>query len=165
MPKPTIPKLTLVKGDERAREFLEGGATIVDFLTDPFRPCVVRGSGQVVALNRGSAGDFFSCLWERRLSAVSNAYVVEYMADESVVLQMPQAYVRLPTNPDKFLAQNSACELDYKGGVREIVSELIRKGFTLEDIKDNLTKWDELEAQRKANVDKRRSEILDFYGV
>lgn len=160
-----MPNLTLVKGDERARKFLEEGASIVDFLTDPFRPCVIHNSfGGIVALNRGSAGDFFSCFWDTNVSATNSAYVVEYMADESVALQMPHAYIRPPRNPDEFLAQRGACELDYKGDVREIVNEFIKKGFAVEDIKDNLRKWDELEAQRMANVEKMAAELAEFYG-
>jgi hypothetical protein len=159
-------KLTLIRGDERARKFLEEGASIADFLTDPLRPCVVRaGLGGIIALNRGSINSsFFSTFWSQGISATADAYVVEYMADEAVVLQMPPSYVRAPNDVDKFLAQRGACELDYKGDASDIRRKLVTKGFAVQDLASNPLKCGELEAQREANIEKMAAELAEFYG-
>ncbi len=159
-----MPNLKLVKGDERARKFLEEGASIADFLSDPLRPCVVQVTGGgIIALNRGSVkGNFFSSFWSQRLSITAEAYVVEYMADEAVILQLPHNYVRLPRNPSDFLEQRGACELRYVGDANDIRRALVAKGFAVEDPTTSAHKWDELEEQRRANLH-LRTDIAKFY--
>ena len=169
-----MPELTVIKGegearekaDERAEEFLAEGKTIVDFLTDPLRPCIVRTSSNksnILAVNRGSLdGSFFSSFWDQRISAITSAYVIEYMADEPVVLEMPSHYVRPLRNPAEILAQRGACELIYSGGeVKGIKGALLEAGFVIEEL-TNPGRWGELEAQRKTNLHSR-PDIAEFY--
>ena len=164
MPEIKLPELTIVSGDESARKFLEEGASIADFLIDPLRPCVVRnGMDAVIALNKGSVeASFFSCFWEQQLSAVADVYVVEYMADEAVVLSLPCGYVRPPRNPEEFLEQRGACELSYSGSASDIRRALVSHGFAVHDKKTSPSKWEELEAQRIANLS-QMPDIANFY--
>ncbi len=160
-----MPKLKLVKGDERAREFLEGGATIVDFLTDPFRPCVVYSGGGslLIAVNHGNhEPKFVSHFWDNNHSATAMAYAVEYMADESVVVSMQKSFIPKPRNARVFLAQNWACELLYRDDTSDIAREFIIAGYELNH--DSTHKWLGLQEQAQSNIEKMAAELAEFYG-
>lgn len=156
--------LTFISGDENARKFLEEGASIVDFLTDPFRPCVIKSSvDTVVAINRGSVdGNFFSTFWDQHISSAAQAYDIEYMADDAVIFALPKSYVSVPKDLERYLAQNGACELVYDCK-EDLPDQFISRGFAIEQELDNPRKRKELIVQRRLNVQKRFNEIVEFY--
>lgn len=164
-----MPKLIITHGDDKIRGFsdphgVEG--TLVSFLTSPFHPCVVRTllSKDPIGLNKGNLwGKFVSYFWDSSAAGMQAVYVVEYMADENVVLQMSKSFIPIPRKLEKYASQNGFCELHYSGNITDIKSEFLGAGFAFEE-NPPPNRWNEIQAQRDANIEKMAAELAEFYG-
>jgi len=161
-----MPELTLIQGDERARKFLEEGADIADFLTDPFRPCAVMHGDSLRGFNNGK-DKFFSYFWDVCSGMGKQAYIVEYMADARLIIRTSQKEILTPEEPREVLEHPGACLLKYSGTCKDITDAIDAKIFRMVSLSgiELGKKWNELEAQRKINIAKIDDKIRAFYGA
>ena len=182
-------KIQLYTGSEREQEFVQRGDSIVDFLSDPLRPCFVYEnseqttfnppvSRQHIAWNYGNfreahrfktfIGDLSNC-WHD-----SDIYQLDTMADDKVLVKSTVRILGFYKHTLKVQGQNGFCELIYDGTADDIVKEFVERGYNIHEFfpeRGNLRQiknaWDllqeRLEEQRRNNMKKRTEEIKEHY--
>jgi hypothetical protein len=174
-------KITLLSSHvEEARRLVEEGKDIVHFLTCPFTPCFVYHHAEQVqakiAINYGNFDGmhkFRSIFGELSGMPDQVLYMVEFLADEKVVVKSNDINLGFYDHSLKVRGQRGFCRLLYDGLPEEILAEFMEQGYEVFEFfpdtaepgtkSEMLRRWQELERQKEINLKKRQEDIADFY--
>ncbi|MBR9690433.1 hypothetical protein GOV08_01990 [Candidatus Woesearchaeota archaeon] len=181
-------KLTLIRGDDKAKGFLEEGATIVEFLHNIFISGIVFEDSddnpfsvydrKPIAVNSGNTkGDYRYVSFIGNLEDDEVVYRLDALADEKILIKSDKSTIGFDINIKEMSSNNGFCELVYNGTFENIVNE-----FTLErynkftyfperlegkDLEFTLNAHKELsnllQEQRRKNLNSQAREICKFY--
>jgi hypothetical protein len=179
-------QIQLYKGTQREYDFIENGDSVVDFLSNPLRPCLVYQNTDdkpfdppldkyTIGWNYGNFREMHRFkTFVGDLSGFdgdTEIFELDSIADEKVLVKSNVRTLNFYTHIMKVAGQNGFCELIYDGTADDIIQEFQDRGYDIfelfpekaENKGEVMSSWrvlsSVLNTQRKQNLVKRAKEI------